>query len=366
MKVLLIGAEPLDYTIAFANGVAANMPVTLVAPHARFAALRAALDPAIDLVLMDWPRHRSLANPAFLARLTRLIKQRKPDLIHLLSNTALWLNLAVPFWRPIPLLTTIHDTRLHPGDRDTATLPAWAPRLMVRQSGDVVVHGETLRESAAETFRKPRDRIHVLPHPAMPRYADLARAQGLTQRKQEGSFTVLLFGRVFAYKGLDTLLRAEALLADRVPGLRIVVAGRGDDPMALRDLMGRPERYDIRHRFIEDSEVAQLFLDADLVVLPYREASQSGVLPVAATFGKPVVVSDVGELRASVEPHGSGLVVAPNHPAQLADAIAHMAQDSDLRAHCGERARKWADTVVAPASVGAQAQQLYARILQRA
>ncbi|WP_295532792.1 glycosyltransferase family 4 protein [uncultured Thioclava sp.] len=365
MNLLLIGSEPVDYTIAFANGVAANMPVTLVAPRARFAALTEALDPAIELILMDWPRHRSLANPAFLARLTRLIHQRKPDLVHLLSNTALWLNLAVPFWRPIPLLTTIHDTRLHPGDRDTATLPAWAPRLMVRQSRDVVVHGESLRDSAAATFHKPAERIHVLPHPAMPRYADLARAKGLARRAPDDSFTVLLFGRVFAYKGLDTLLRAEALLGERVPGLRIVVAGRGDDPMALRDLMGRPERYDIRHRFIEDPEVAQLFLDADLVVLPYHEASQSGVLPVAATFGKPVVVTDVGELRASVEPHGTGLVVAPNDPAQLADAIAQMAQDRDLLARCGERARAWADGVVGPEIVGAQAHQLYARILQR-
>src|SRR5699024_5463865 len=93
--------------------------------------------------------------------------------------------------------------------------------------------------------------------------------------------------------------------------LRITIAGRGDDPWAFRSLMGKPDRYDIRHGFIEDPEVAQLFLDADVVVLPYTEASQSGVLNLAAAFGKPVIVTDVGELRASVEPNGLGMVVPP-------------------------------------------------------
>ncbi|SDY37098.1 Glycosyltransferase involved in cell wall bisynthesis [Jannaschia faecimaris] len=365
MKVLMIGSEPADYAIAFANGVAAHGPLTLVLPRARFADLRDSLDPKIDLHLMDWPRHRSLTNPAFLWRLTRLIRREEPDIIHLLSNTALWLNAALPFWRPVPLLTTVHDARLHPGDRDTATLPAWSPRLIVRQSDDIVVHGEGLRQQALEAFSLPPDRLHVLPHPAMPRYAELARARGLRPRPR-GKFNVLMFGRIFAYKGLDLLMQAEALIGDDVPDLSIVIAGRGDDPHDLSQMMGQSARYDIRHRFIPDAEVAQLFLDADMVVLPYREASQSGVLPVAATFGKPVVVTDVGELRATVEPNDMGLVVPPDDPGALAAAIVRMARDDALRARCGEAAQEWAERVVAPPIVGAEARRLYARIVQTA
>ncbi len=128
---------------------------------------------------------------------------------------------------------------------------------------------------------------------------------------------VLLFGRIFAYKGLEQLVRTEAVLGDRIPGLRITIAGRGDDPSSMRELMGDPARYDVRHRFIEDAEVAQLFLDADVVALPYTEASQSGVLNVAATFGKPIVATDVGELRRTVEGNGMGLVVPPGDPGPL-------------------------------------------------
>lgn len=366
MKVLLIGSEPADYTIAYANSVARHAPVTLVLPNAKVAQMRRWLDPAIDIKPIDWPRHSSLSNPAFLWRLTRLIGQERPDLVHVLSNTVLWMNLAVPFWHARPLVTTVHDVRIHPGDRDTAKLPGWSPRLMARQSPDVVVHGEALRGAAIAHFGKPEDRIHVLPHPAIRRYAELALAEGLHPTKNAGTFTVLLFGRIYAYKGLDLLIHAERLLGQRIPGLRIVVAGRGDDPRALSASMGDPARYDIRHRFIEDREVAQLFLDADLVVLPYREASQSGVIPVAATFAKPVVVTDVGELRATVVPHGLGLVVPPNDPQQLADAIATLADDPGLRRQFGENARIWADQITGPGAVGAQAVAIYDRILQRA
>ncbi len=146
----------------------------------------------------------------------------------------------------------------------------------------------------------------------------------------------------------------------------MVIAGRGDDPAALSGLMGDPGRYDIRHRFIEDREVAQLFLDADVVALPYVEASQSGVLNVAAAFGKPVVVTDVGELRATVEPNGLGLVVPPRDPQALAEALVRLAAEPRLAAELGARARAWAEGPNAPETVGREAAELYRRRRPRA
>ncbi|MGO7206232.1 glycosyltransferase, partial [Rhizobium ruizarguesonis] len=135
MKALLLVSELEDYTISFASGVAQHLDVVLAVPRRRYAHLASSIDPAVDLHLLDWPRHRSLSNPWFLYQLTRLIRRERPNLIHLLSNSTLWLNLAVPFWRPIPLVTTIHNVEIHPGDSDTRTLPGWAPELMVKQSG---------------------------------------------------------------------------------------------------------------------------------------------------------------------------------------------------------------------------------------
>ncbi|MBX5083513.1 glycosyltransferase family 4 protein [Rhizobium lentis] len=363
MKALLLVSELEDYTISFASGVAQHLDVVLAVPRRRYAHLASSIDPAVDLHLLDWPRHRSLSNPWFLFQLTRLIRQEQPNLIHLLSNSTLWLNLAVPFWRPIPLVTTVHDVQVHPGDSDTRTLPVWAPELMVKQSGHLVVHGEGLKRLILDRYSKSPDCVHVLSHPSILRYAELARRQKMAPREADGTIRVLLFGRIFAYKGLEHLVRAEAMLKDVLPNLHITVAGRGDNPLIFQPLMGDPSRYDIRNRFIEDAEVAQLFLDTDIVVLPYTEASQSGVLNLAAAFGKPVIVTDVGELRDTVQPNGLGLVVPPGDAKELAAAIRTLADNGGLRGIFGDNALEWAKGPNSPERVGAQAAAVYREVV---
>lgn len=365
MKIALINSQPVDYTIAYANGLAPHAEVTALLPRDRYTPLRDWIDPRVRLQLVDWPRNRSLRNPAFLAGLVRSVRTLRPDVLHLLSNTTLWLNAAMPFWRVPTVVTTVHDVTLHPGDRDTAQLPGWGARLMARQSGHLVVHGPGLQTAAAESFAKPRDRVHVLQHPAITRYAELARAFGLRRRYGPDAFVVLLFGRIYAYKGLGTLIRAEAEIGHTLPGLRMVIAGRGDDPRELSVMMGDPDRYDIHAGYVADREVAQLFTDADVVVLPYDEASQSGVLHVAATFGKPVVVTDVGELRATVQAGDFGRVVQPGAHRALARALRGLASDPGERARLGRNAQAWSQGPNAPETIGASAAALYRELMVR-
>jgi glycosyltransferase involved in cell wall biosynthesis len=359
-KVLLLVTDLEDYTVAFANAAARHARVILAVPRRQYARLAEWIDPAVDLRLLDWPRHRSAANLRLLATLRRLVRRERPEVVHLLSNNTLWLNLLPPLLRGTPLVTTVHDVSAHPGDAETARLPVWSTRLMARRSGDLVVHGEALRRMAAARFGKPAARVHVLPHPTLLRYADLARREGLRREPAEG-FRLLFFGRIYAYKGLDLLMRAESLVEG---SLRVVIAGRGDDPCAFRDLMGDPARYDIRHRFIPDEEVAQLLLDADAVALPYAEASQSGVLHLAAAFGRPVIATDVGELGATVRRWGLGLAVPPGDAAAMARAVERLAADPSLRDALGARALAWGEDENGPDRIGAEAARLYRRLAQ--
>jgi glycosyltransferase involved in cell wall biosynthesis len=364
MKAVLVSADPVDYTIAVVNGLAHHVEVHALLSRKHYEHLQRWIDPRVKVELLDWPRTRSPSYPAFLWRLTRIIDSKEPDVVHLLSNTSLWFNLAMPVWRQRPLVTTVHDVTLHPGDKDTARLPGWGNRLMAKQSPHLIVHGDGLHKAASNTFNKPESHIHSIPHPAIRRYADLAKEAGLRRSRPSNEFVVLLFGRIFAYKGLSTLIEAEKQLSDDLPELRLVIAGRGDNPNDLKHLMGHPERYEIQQGFIEDIDVAQKFVDADLVVLPYDEASQSGVLHLAAAFGKPVVVSDTGELKATVEPPRIGLVVPPRAPSQLATTMLKLARDPNLLTQLGENAIKWSESQNAPSSIGGMTAELYRKIVQ--
>lgn len=134
---------------------------------------------------------------------------------------------------------------------------------------------------------------------------------------------LLFFGFIRRYKGLHVLLDAMPGILARLPDARLVVAGEFyADEAALRAHaapLGAAVRFDAD--YIPDAAVARYFGAADVVVQPYVSATQSGVAQIAFHFGRPVVTTDVGGL-AEVVPHGeAGLVVPPENPTALADAV---------------------------------------------
>jgi glycosyltransferase involved in cell wall biosynthesis len=120
--------------------------------------------------------------------------------------------------------------------------------------------------------------------------------------------------------------------------------------------------FEIRNRYIPDEEAAQLFIDADIVVLPYVEASQSGVLAIANAFGKAVIVTDVGELGRVVVDGVSGLVVPPADERSLADAILKLATDASIRARLGNAGQALADQTASPEAVAEGAIAIYTSV----
>ncbi|HVS97808.1 MAG TPA: HAD-IIIA family hydrolase [Puia sp.] len=135
---------------------------------------------------------------------------------------------------------------------------------------------------------------------------------------------LLFFGFIRGYKGLDIAIRAMADKGVRELGVRLLIAGEFyEDPAPYRQLIARlglGDRLLLQTNFIPDSEVRYYVCAADAVIQPYRNATQSGVTPLAYHFEKPMIVSNVGGLPAMV-PHGkAGLVAAPD-PESMAEAI---------------------------------------------
>ncbi|MBF8963152.1 glycosyltransferase [Pontibacter sp. FD36] len=166
-----------------------------------------------------------------------------------------------------------------------------------------------------------------LPHPLYDNFGPAeGKAEACAALGLEPNFKYLLFfGFIRAYKGLDLLLEAMAIPAlQAIPDLKLLIAGEFyEDAKPYRDLIekhGLQDRLVLRTDFIPNAEVRHYFCAADLVVQPYKHATQSGVTQVAYHFDKPMVVTNVGGLSELV-PHGKvGYVVSPE-PEEIAAAI---------------------------------------------
>ena len=203
-------------------------------------------------------------------------------------------------------------------------LDAALVRLGLGAADAYLVQSATDRERIAALFPH---RPHVLtPHPAYTFFARGAidRAQARATLGVEGP-VVLFFGLIRAYKGLDVLLRALAHARTRVP-ITLLVAGEFyEDRRPYEDLvrqLGLQDAVRIHDRYIPNEEVEAFFRAADLVVLPYRSATQSGIAQIALGFEIPVVVTRVGGLPEVVREGETGFTVPAEDPAALGAVLA--------------------------------------------
>jgi glycosyltransferase involved in cell wall biosynthesis len=207
-----------------------------------------------------------------------------------------------------------------------------ARRALVRNAGLIFVHADALRDELIE-LERPRAPIDVIPHGV----ADPV-VEPLPTRP-----ALLFFGRLSYYKGLDTLFDAMQTVWEARPDVRLIVAGSGQlDPHPAMD----DERVEMHHRHIAEEELPELFGRATCVVLPYRQASQSGVGSLAKRFGRGLVATSVGGLPELVG-DDAGLLVPPEDRAALAGALLEMVQSPERAAAYGAAA---ADSVVRESS----------------
>ena len=166
------------------------------------------------------------------------------------------------------------------------------------------------------------------PHPIYDHYGEPMSKEEACQAlhlKPENQY-MLFFGLVRAYKGLDLLLDAFGKVKDQLPNLQLIIAGEfyedEDKYRAQIANNGLTDRVIIKNEFIADADLRKYFGAADLIVQPYKSATQSGVTQVAFHFEKPMLVTNVGGLGEIVHDHKMGYAVEPN-----AEAIAQALTD---------------------------------------
>jgi D-inositol-3-phosphate glycosyltransferase len=185
-----------------------------------------------------------------------------------------------------------------------------------------------MSQSVMDDLKRFRDDIpcRFSPHPLFDNYGEIkSREDALDELELDRDYSyILFFGFIRAYKGLDLLIEAFADKRLRNRKIRLIVAGEFyEDKTTYTNLIKKynlTEEVILFDHFIRDSEVSLFFGGADLVVQPYKSATQSGVTQIAFHYDKPMIVTDVGGLREIVPDGKCGYVVPPLSGA-IADSI---------------------------------------------
>jgi glycosyltransferase involved in cell wall biosynthesis len=143
-----------------------------------------------------------------------------------------------------------------------------------------------------------------------------------------------------------------------------MIAGQGEDFSRYARMMVHPERFIVHNEFISEDRTAEYFRRACVVVLPYIEASQSGVIPLAYSAAKPVVATTVGGLPEMVEEGRTGYLVAPRDAADLAKALVRLLLDPTLRRQMGANAKEKIERECSPEAIARQTVEVYHRAVR--
>ena len=271
-------------------------------------------------------------------------------------------------WLPIPALDrhllapkrprvyTMHWRLPEAGTRIARTLT----RLLAEMDA-VVVHSEHGARRLESDFGVPSERLRVIPHGAFDYLTRQEDEAPLPEELRQVEGTVILaFGLIRPYKGTDVLLEAFR----GVEGAELWVVGMPRMPMdELRELARRaPGRVRFVDRFITDPEIPAFMRRADLVVLPYRNIEQSGVLYTSLAFGRPMVLSAVGGFPEIAE-RGAARLAPPEDPEALGKVLRELLDDRSARDALAAAAAREAATTYSWERIGEATVALYRDLL---
>ncbi len=281
----------------------------------------------------------------YYLRLLRYAYGATPGIFHILWNNKFQLfdrTLLMLYYRSLgkKIVLTAHNVNAGNRDSNDSLLNRLSLRIQYRLGDHIFVHTEQMKRELLEDYGVREQMVTVIPfgiNSAVP-VTDLTAAEAKRRLHiKDGDRTILFFGNIAPYKGLEYLVEAFQRLAASCQGYRLIIAGslregakRYWDEIRLR-ISSDPtrERVFMRIEYIPDDETELYFKAADVSVLPYTYISQSGVLFLAYNFGLPVIATDVGSLRDEILDGRTGFVCRPRDPVDLARAI-HTYFASDL------------------------------------
>lgn len=241
----------------------------------------------------------------------------KPDIIHFavphIWNTFLSLKL-----KKYPIFCTIHDPVRHSGDKSliqdsfTSIVLAIADRVIVLSS---------IFKNSFKKYGKSSEKVSVL------RHGSLENKNGYYPPKNNRN--VLFIGRIESYKGVEYLINAFYILKNKKIEFELTIAGRGNIEKYFNK---HPLENNLKliNKWLSEEEIDELCENADFVVLPYIDGTQSGIVAKAQAVGRPVIITNVGGLPEQIIDNITGIIIAPRSAKELSEKIEFLLENKKV------------------------------------
>jgi D-inositol-3-phosphate glycosyltransferase len=319
----------------------------------------------------------------YYSRLLRYAATTKATIFHILWNNKIEYFDRVPLMLYYKMLgrkvtLTAHNVNQARRDANDSFLNRLTLRIQYRLADHIFVHTQKMKDELLQDFGVRDRAVTIIRHPVNNAFPDTDLTPDEAKKQlgiRNGEKTILFFGRIRPYKGLEYLLDAFQRVAAGRDDYRLIIAGepkKGSENYQ-EQIEQQIQRTGVsasviqKFQFIPDED-AELYLKAaDVLVLPYKEIFQSGVLFLSLSFGLPVIAADVGSFREEIIEGKTGFLCTPGDTADLAKTIRTFF-DSKLYMELGERRpqiREYARTEYSWDAVSELTKNAYAGLLGR-
>lgn len=273
---------------------------------------------AIPLML-NFPKNRKIVS---------IINKFKPDVVYSYMGHPME-RVFIPNIKCGIKAKGVHDVKTHEGDE--SVLASIISRLFSYKKTHYVVYSDFSCKELEKTGIHKNNILTTF----------LGCSSKLVkERKLDLTFynRILFFGRLIKYKGIDVLFDSLEDVFQKYPDCKLVIAGRGDISEYDSLIARYKNNLEIHNEWIADEDLPRYFQGVDFLVAPYTDATQSGVVPLSNSFGKPVIASNSGGLPEQVKDGVTGMVISKGDPKLLSEAIIKMLENKERLAEMKERA----------------------------
>lgn len=272
----------------------------------------------------------------YYARLIRYAVTAKPKIFHILWNNKFELfdrTLLMIFYKVLGkiIVLTVHNVNAGRRDSKDSFANRLSLRVQYRLADHIFVHTKRMKSELMEEFNVSQTRVTVIPFGINNSVPNTSLTSSEARQKlgiRPDEKTILFFGNINPYKGLEYIVAAFQQLVSRHADYRLFIVGRPNNCESYWASVQEASRVEVekgrvtvRADYVPDEETELYFKAADVFVLPYRHIYQSGVLFLGYSFGLPVIAADVGALKDEVVEGKTGFVFKPEDPVDLAAAI---------------------------------------------